>query len=114
MAALPGLPKIAQPVNVAAPESTSDLRPIDRRISVSRGAISCTEDGQDRGDMQAGGNGKNPNVSGVLGECKNGSGGRDRTADRRIMIPLLYQLSYAATEIIISDESGLFQSAAGR
>jgi hypothetical protein len=26
-----------------------------------------------------------------------GSGGRDRTADRRIMIPLLYQLSYAAT-----------------
>ena len=114
MAALPGLPKIAQPVNVAAPESTSDLRPIDRRISVSRGAISCTQDGQDRGDMQAGGNGKNPNVSGVLGECKNGSGGRDRTADRRIMIPLLYQLSYAATETIISDESGLFQSAAGR
>ncbi len=25
-----------------------------------------------------------------------GSGGRDRTADKRIMIPLLYQLSYAA------------------
>ena len=28
-----------------------------------------------------------------------GSGGRDRTADRRIMIPLLYQLSYAAMSL---------------
>ena len=28
-----------------------------------------------------------------------GSGGRDRTADKRIMIPLLYQLSYAAMSL---------------
>jgi len=101
IAALPGLPKIAQPAVVAAGETTSKLRPHLRPhfgcISSGLRALSCTDDASKADVVDVAENGKNPGISRVFGECKNGSGGRDRTADTRIMIPLLYQLSYAAT-----------------
>lgn len=102
LAGLPGLPEIAQPAVAAAGKTTSSLCPHLRPqfwcISSGHSALSCTTDPMETDVVDVAENGKNPNVSGFLGECKNGSGGRDRTADKRIMIPLLYQLSYAANE----------------
>ena len=65
IATLPTLPEISQ-LAVAAAESASSLRPIGGRISVSQGAIRCTIDTQDCGDMQVGESGEKPNKHGTL------------------------------------------------
>ncbi len=43
----------------------------------------------------------------------NGGGGRDRTADPRLMSPLLYQLSYTATPRGCTKACALTSSAVG-
>ncbi len=102
MATLPALPELPQRDVAAVLETAPNLRPTLRptipRIPGSQGAMSCTIDTQNKATIQEGKNNENPNVSRGSREIENGSGGRDRTADRRIMIPLLYQLSYAANE----------------
>jgi len=102
MATLPALPGPQHEV-VAVVENAGDPRPTQRptpaRISEQKGALSCTSDGAYVGGFHEGRNNENPRVPEGFRSSEDGSGGRDRTADTRIMIPLLYQLSYAAISV---------------
>ncbi len=104
---LPALPELSEARIIARAKDASILRPQLRpHIECNRSglcAVSCTIETRDAkaGDVRE--EDEDPSVSGVFKGIKTGSGGRGRTADKRIMIPLLYQLSYAATALIVAN-----------
>lgn len=68
IAKLPALPEPLQRAVVTAAEKAPTSRPLQRphfsRTSMQKGAISCTMDSHDKGEMQTPKNSKTPNVSG--------------------------------------------------
>ena len=96
MAALSVLREPARHAGVTG-KTVPDLRPTASRIWMLQGAVSRGSPGDLARDLERAGEKGNPCDPRGHRSFGNGSGGRDRTADKRIMIPLLYQLSYAAT-----------------
>jgi len=95
IAALSGLPEIAQPAVAAAAETTSNLRPLLRPqfgcISSGHRALSCTTDPMETDVVDVAENGKDPSNSVAFREFEDGERGGTRTRGHRIKSPMLYQ-----------------------
>ena len=96
-AAIAALPVASTSKAAKVATAGEDLRPLQRpqfgRISVSRGAIPCTQDNLQGECAPIAGSGEKPSISGDFGGFENGAGHGVRTRDIQLGKLALYQLS---------------------
>ena len=94
MATLPALPEPQRDIAAVAeiaPNLRPTLRPTLSRTSIHNGALSRTSDSQNKGAIEARGNGRRPNVSGDFRGILHGTGEGTRTLD-----PWIHKHSHSA------------------